>query len=745
MFLMSATMSIEQTLEDVFGFSKFRPNQEKLVRGVLGGNDVFGVMPTGGGKSLCYQLPAVAMDGCCVVVSPLIALMKDQVDGAVANGIRAAFLNSSMSSDQMKETEAAYRNGQLDLLYVAPERLSSYGFVDFLRQAPASCGGKPSFFAIDEAHCISEWGHDFRPDYMFLSQLKSLFPGVPIAAFTATATQKVAQDIELRLALQTAVKVRASFDRVNLFYEVRAKRDWETQLVEYVQKRKGQSGVVYRTTRKSVEQTADLLRKNGANARHYHAGMEAGERAAAQEAFIRDDCDVIVATVAFGMGIDKADVRYVVHVDLPKNLEGYYQETGRAGRDGEKSSCLLLHGSGDVVKLSRFIEDIADEAEQQRSRDLLRAMDRFAAVPQCRRKSLLGYFNEVYEPDNCEACDFCLGEFTAVDATMDARIMLSAVARTNGKFGAVHLCDIVSGAKTAKIKQFEHDQLKTYGAGKDKPKPHWRSMIDSLLTSGHLALSNGQYPVPAMTQQGWDLMMGKNNETYSLQVDQRVEPEKGTSGRRSIDDEEQVCHEGLFDYLRSKRKEIADGAGVPPYVIFADKTLRQMSAVMPETLDDLARLHGVGAAKLEKYGEPFINAVTYYLSENPEARADRQTISGLKSGVSKVRSTTPKSIKRGMGDTFKTTLSMLQQGMSVEEISNERDLSTVTIEGHIARLFEDGADLDFRNFVSEEQEKLCLELIEEHGADMLKPIFEAADGKLTYGAIKLVIAVKVVG
>ncbi len=731
---MSVEMTVEQTLADVFGFSGFRANQEVLVRGVLEGKDVFGVMPTGGGKSLCYQLPAVMLEGCCVVVSPLIALMKDQVDAAVANGIRAACLNSSLAPQELQMTEQAYRNGQLDLLYVAPERLSSYGFVDFLRTSPQ---GKPSFFAIDEAHCISEWGHDFRPDYMFLSRLKSIFPEVPVVAFTATATEKVAEDIEKRLSLQSAVKVRASFDRGNLFYEVRAKRDWERQLLDYVSTRKGESGVIYRTSRKSVEQTANLLQKNGVNAQFYHAGMEAGARAAAQDAFIRDNCDVIVATVAFGMGIDKADVRYVVHVDLPKNIEGYYQETGRAGRDGEKSSCLLLHGSGDVVKLGRFIDDISDEAEQARSRELLRAMDRFAAVPQCRRKALLGYFNEIYQPDNCGGCDFCSGEFTEVDATRDAQIVLSAVARTNGKFGAVQICDIVTGAKTAKIKQFEHDKLKTYGIGKDKPKTYWRSMIDSLLSTSHLALTKAQYPVPEMTQQGWDLMMGKNGGTFSIQIDQRIEPEKAGGGSNSYD--EQPCNEDLFDHLRALRKELADIAEVPPYVVFADKTLRQMAAVMPESLENMQRLHGIGSAKLEKYGEAFTKAVAHYLEQNPDVRAERVEIAGLKTGVRAANSKSG-AIKRGTSSTVKSTQEMLAKGMSIDEIVTDRELSRTTIEGHVAKLFEEGECLKLRDFVSEADENLCVKLIKEHGTEALKPIFEAAEEKLSYGVIRLVIA-----
>lgn len=729
-------MTVEQVLADVFGFSGFRPNQEELVRGVLDGRDVFGVMPTGGGKSLCYQLPAVVLDGCCVVVSPLIALMKDQVDAAVANGIRAACLNSTLDMGEAQEVERMYRDGVLDLLYVAPERLSSGGFVDFLRRSP---GGGPSFFAIDEAHCISEWGHDFRPDYLFLNRLKSLFVGVPIVAYTATATERVAADIEERLGLVDAVKLRASFDRVNLFYEVRAKKDWERQLVDYISQRKGESGVVYRTTRKSVEQTVDLLKRNGVNALGYHAGMEAGVRSRAQEDFIRDDCDVIVATVAFGMGIDKADVRYVVHVDLPKNIEGYYQETGRAGRDGEKSSCLLLHGSGDVVKLSRFIDDIGDDAERERTRGLLRAMDRFAAVPQCRRKALLGYFNEDYVSENCGGCDFCAGDFMAVDATRDAQIVLSAVARTNGKFGMVQVCDIVVGAKTAKVKQFGHDQLKTYGVGKDKAKGYWRGVMDALLTSGHLALSKAQYPVPGMTQLGWDLMMGKGGERFSMQVDQRVEPEKVGGSSRS--DDEQPCDEAFFDYLRGRRKEEADKAGVPPYVVFADRTLRQMAAVMPESLDELQRLHGVGAAKLEKYGEIFVGAVCDYLEEHPDVRGERVEVADLKTGVRSVGGSGGGGLKRGLGETYKVTLEMLQGGMSAAEIAEKRELGLTTVEGHVARLFEEGEELDIRDYVSDAEEALCLKLIAEHGAEALKPIFMAAEERLSYGVIKIVLAV----
>lgn len=437
-------------LRETFGFPEFRSHQQDLVEGLLAGKDVFGVMPTGGGKSLCYQLPAVCAEGCAVVVSPLIALMKDQVDAARANGIRAASVNSSASLDERKEASRAYRAGELDLLYLAPERLSVPGFVDQLRSCPTK---QPAFFAIDEAHCLSEWGHDFRPDYLFLSQLKKLFPEVPMAAFTATATHQVAEDIEKNLSLGGAVKVRASFDRKNLYYEVRAKKDWERQMVTFIKEREGQCGIIYRTSRKSVEATAAMLRANGIDAQAYHAGMENEDRSKTQEAFLRDNCRVIVATIAFGMGIDKPDVRFVIHGDLPKNIESYYQETGRAGRDGEPSHCLLLYSPGDGFKIRRFIDEIENEQERKRSLDLLKAMEEFGARAQCRRRSLLGYFGETLAGEKCSGCDYCDGNFEMKDATRDAQMLLSAMVRTEERFGAVHLCDIVAGANTQKIRE----------------------------------------------------------------------------------------------------------------------------------------------------------------------------------------------------------------------------------------------------------------------------------------------------
>ncbi len=716
-----------EVLKEVFGFDGFRNHQQTLVEGLLAGKDVFGVMPTGGGKSLCYQLPAVMAEGCAVVVSPLIALMKDQVDAACANGIRACCVNSSISTDERREAARAYRAGELDLLYVAPERLSASGFLERLRDCP---GGAPAFFAIDEAHCLSEWGHDFRPDYLFLSELRQHFPDTPIAAFTATATEKVAADIEKRLNLERAVKVRASFDRHNLYYEVRAKRDWERQLLEFVRARKDECGIIYRTSRKSVESTADFLRKNGVDAKAYHAGMETGDRKQTQEDFIRDNCRVIVATIAFGMGIDKADVRYVVHGDVPKNIESYYQETGRAGRDGEPSHCLLLYSPGDGMKIRGFFEEIGDEEERMRQLGLLQAMENFAANPSCRRKALLGYFAERYEKENCGGCDFCDGNFKQSDATREAQIVMSAMLRSGQRFGAVHVCDIVTGANTARIREMGHETLKTYGVGSDRPKTYWRGVLDALVGAGAVELSQGGFPIPKVTAAGRAILKGE--QSFAMHEDQRVEPEKSARSRPA--EESFSYHAGLFDHLRRVRKEIADAADVPPYVVFADRTLRQMAALMPEDRRSLAGVAGIGEHKMATYGEGFLKAISEYLTANPDAISERLD------QLPKPAAFDRRGIKNGLAATYLETDALLTAGLSLDEIAEKRGLSLSTIENHVGKLLEDGRELDVRKYLSEEKEELIRKLFAEHGTEALKPIIEAAEGQVSYGEARIVLS-----
>jgi len=712
-------------LREIFGFPAFRSHQEDLVKGLLDGKDVFGVMPTGGGKSLCYQLPAVCAEGCAVVVSPLIALMKDQVDAARANGIRAACVNSAASLEERKEASRAYRDGELDLLYLAPERLSVPGFVEKLRSCPT---GQPAFFAIDEAHCLSEWGHDFRPDYLFLSQLKSFFPQVPMAAFTATATHQVAEDIEKNLSLGGAVKVRASFDRKNLHYEVRAKKDWEKQMVDFIKAREGQCGIIYRTSRKSVESTAAMLQANGVDARAYHAGMENEDRSAAQEAFLHDNCRVIVATIAFGMGIDKPDVRFVIHGDLPKNIESYYQETGRAGRDGEPSHCLLLYSAGDGFKIRRFIDEIEDEQERKRSLDLLKAMEEFGARAQCRRRGLLAYFGENLAEKNCGACDFCDGNFEMKDATRDAQMLLSAMARTEERYGAVHLCDIVAGANTQKIRDMNHNQLKTYGAGKDQPKSHWRGLFDLLVAEGVVIIPSGDYAVPKLTPRAWQIL--KRKEKFEAPQDQRVEPEK-TGNQRGAIEENFAFDQGLFEHLRGVRKELADAQAVPPFVVASDRTLRQITALMPTSREEFLKVHGIGVEKYEKFGSGLGEALQCYLEEHPEVASAK--LAALPTGLATT-------IKRPAGTTYQETLEMVKKKMSIAQIASARGLSEGTIESHIVRLFQDGEEINYRTYVSENEENTVADLVGKVGLDGLKPIFEAANGEMSYGKIRMAIA-----
>ncbi len=716
---LEAEATLEQ-LKKLFGFDSFREHQQELVEGILSGRDAFGVMPTGGGKSLCYQLPASILPGTAVIVSPLIALMKDQVDSARSNGIKAAFLNSTLAQAEVQEIEKDYIDGNLDLLYLAPERLSLSTTVSLLRKNQQ---GAPSFIAIDEAHCISEWGHDFRPDYLFTSRLKELFPQSPLTAFTATATEQVAEDIEKRLQLVNPVKIRASFDRKNLFYEVLAKREAATQIVEFIRERPQQSGIIYRTSRKSVEETANMLVANGINAAPYHAGLPAEKRSATQDAFIRDDITVMVATVAFGMGVDKADVRFVIHGDLPKNIESYYQETGRAGRDGEPSHCLLLYSAGDLGKLRFFIEAMPDETEQGRARQLLASMDAFASVPSCRKISLLNYFDESCELENCGSCDYCAGSFETVDATRDAQIVLSAIMRTGNRFGGIHICDIVCGANTAKVRQFEHDKLKTYGVGKDKPKTHWRSVIDALVAGKKLALSQDKFPVPQINDAATEILFGR--DSFQLAVDKRIALDKAQHRAEEID-----CDHDFFHHLRDIRKELADVEGVPPYVVFSDKSLRAMAAYHPSNDSELLNISGVGQNKLEKYGQRFLSVIQEYLCNHPEITPKPQPLK---------KAAAPR-VKQGLSGTFRTTLEMLNKGMQPAAIASERGLGLPTVEGHIARLITEGEPLDWQQWLGEATNTLCRQLFEEHGHTALKPIIEASNGKISYGQAKIVAA-----
>ncbi len=611
-------------LRDVFGFTEFRPNQEEIVEAVLAGRDVFAAMPTGGGKSICYQLPALLLPGLTVVVSPLLALMKDQVDAARELGLPAAFLNSALDAEEAREVYRDLFAGRLKLLYISPERFSLEGFAEKLS------GFDVALFAVDEAHCLSEWGHDFRPDYLGLAAIRDVFPRARIAAFTATATTKVQEDIIGLLALKDPFVVRASFDRRELFYEVAPKVDVLRQILEFVEARPGEAGIVYRTSRADVEKTAAFLKAKGIKAVPYHAGLPQARREKHQDLFNRDKADVVVATIAFGMGIDKSNIRFVVHGDLPKSVEGYYQETGRAGRDGLDSRCLLLFGRGDVARQSWFIERTEDAEERERARKRLRRMADFASVNVCRRKQLLEYFDEPH-PGNCGACDVCTGVAEEISASEEARMLLSAVARTGERFGLVHVVDVVTGADTEKVRRFGHDRLRTFGVGGDRPKGFWLGLAGDLIAQGCLRQNPDRYNALELTASGRDVLFGREE----FRVLKRAEPgsaKKKRGGRKGPGKEARAdakirggaetegdaaaksaaglrragADEGLFERLRLVRLDIAGEKNLPPYVVFSDKTLREMCRLLPETREELLEVSGVGEHKLEAYGGRFL-------------------------------------------------------------------------------------------------------------------------------------------
>jgi ATP-dependent DNA helicase RecQ len=680
--------SMCDALHRIFGFNEFRPNQEEIVATILQQRDVFAVMPTGGGKSLCYQLPAYMLDGLCVVISPLISLMKDQVDAAKANGLDAEFLNSTLGPKDKARVCQSLENHQLDLLYVSPERFAMPDFISTLKQAHVS------FFAIDEAHCISEWGHDFRPDYLTLSNIVKHFPKSGIAAFTATATHKVSDDIITKLGLRDPHLTRASFDRPNLFYQVVPKESLDMQILQYVREHKGQSGIVYRTTRKSVEATAEFLQEQGIPALAYHAGLTPNQRKENQDKFNRDEVEVVVATIAFGMGIDKSNVRFVLHGDLPKNMEGYYQETGRAGRDGEPSHCRLFFNRGDMVRLRYFIDQTEDPKERKIAEDQLFQMVRFAETNVCRRKTILNYFGESYGKENCETCDVCMGDVERVDATVSAQKIMSAIYRSGQKFGAVHIADIVAGADTQKIRQLGHDKLKTYGAGKDQDKKHWRRIIDDLLAQECIYQNLENYSALELLPKGQDILYGKKRFEVIRQKERQVVSNIAVTGDHS---------QKLFEQLRSERLRLAQQEGVPPFVIFSDRTLREMALYFPDTPEQMSGISGIGAAKLEKYGDTFMTIIEMFKVMHPEEAEKRSLL--------RVPLKVPKK-KKKKGSSQLETLKIARQGISMEGIAELRGLSEATISQHIEQLIEEGhgAELELDDLMDSDRRLLCEEL-----------------------------------
>ena len=604
-------------LHRIFGFTTFRPGQEAVVRDALAGRDVLALMPTGGGKSLCFQLPALLQPGVSLVVSPLIALMQDQVRLLEDNGIAATFINSSLRADEIQQRIAAMLRGAYKLVYLAPERLLMSDFLSGPLQQLASQPGINAF-VIDEAHCVSEWGHDFRPEYRQLATLRQRHPRVPMLAFTATATSRVRSDIVAQLALREPAVHLSSFNRPNLFYDVRTKSsDTYAELLRLA--KAGGAGIVYCLSRKRVQELCEQLQADGLAARPYHAGLDAAERRANQEGFIRDDVQIIVATIAFGMGINKPDVRWVVHYDLPRTLEGYYQESGRAGRDGDPARCTLFFGPADIRTADFLIQQKLDpvsgeplEEEQRIARQQLRQVLNYAESTECRRAIQLRYLDETFTPP-CGACDNCCEPKELEDRTVEAQQLLSCVARLaqrRERFGAAHVIEILRGSRSERIVSRNHDELSVHGIGRGHSLDQWRALVRTLLHQGLVAETQDGYPVLSLNAESWQVLKGQRavQVARAARVNSSARRERSATTSTLLKSEDK----SLFEALRTLRKQLADEHGLPPYVIFHDATLRELAERRPATLDEFERIRGIGEAKLARYGTRFIDTIRQY-------------------------------------------------------------------------------------------------------------------------------------
>ncbi len=610
-------MTLLPALKQHFGYDTFRPLQEQIVRDALSGRDVFALMPTGGGKSLCFQLPALLRPGLTIVVSPLISLMKDQVDALRASGVPATFLNSTLDATEARARLRGLYNGEFRLLYVAPERLMLASFIEKVKE------WNVAQIAIDEAHCISEWGHDFRPEYRELKKLRGLLPDVPIIALTATATERVREDILEQLKLRDPQVYVASFDRPNLTYRVVPKASPFDQLLAFLGERPNESGIVYCASRKSADSIASKLNAAGVPAKPYHAGLEPNERAANQEAFLRDDVRVVSATIAFGMGINKPNVRFVVHYDLPKNIESYYQETGRAGRDGLPSECVLLFSAGDVMKQTRFIDE-KSESEARIAREQLRQMVHYAETRECRRTTLLRYFAEERPNEPCNGCDNCLNPQETFDGTIAAQKFISCVLRIQQRsgfaFGLNHIVEVLTGADTEAIRQRGHHEISTYGIGKELKREAWQALGRELLRLGLVEVAPGKFATVQVTAAGREALRERTPITLTKQPDKPTAKSRRRAG--AIE-----CDEALFEDLRLVRRDLADQRNVPAYVIFSDVALREMARSYPTSPAEFRRIPGVGEQKLKDFAKPFLAAINNYLETHP--RRTRATAGSL--------------------------------------------------------------------------------------------------------------------
>lgn len=707
----SEVTELNQALRKYFGYDQFRGDQESIITNILEGNNTFVIMPTGGGKSMCYQLPALLSEGTAIIVSPLIALMKNQVD-AIRNVSEddsvAHVLNSSLSKTDINKVKSDITAGKTKLLYVAPESLTKQANIDFFTSVEIS------FFAIDEAHCISEWGHDFRPEYRRLREIFEAISNVPIIALTATATPKVQQDIQKNLNMVDAKVFKASFNRDNLYYEVRPKKDVEKQIIKYIRQQKGKSGIIYCLSRKKVEQLAEILRVNGINALAYHAGMDATTRGRHQDMFLMEEVDVIVATIAFGMGIDKPDVRFVIHHDIPKSLESYYQETGRAGRDGGEGECLAFYAYKDIEKLEKFLQG-KPIAEQEIGRQLLFEIVSYAETSICRRQYLLHYFGEEYDASNCnDMCDNCRNPKEKTEGKDDVVKLLNSIKELKEMQRAKHVCAFLAGEETTEITSYKHDQLDSFGIGKDKDKTFWNAVIRQCLVAGLISKDIETYGILKMTDRGHDFIEKPKSFTLIKEHDYTSDNDSdvvtNTGSKDAFDD---VLYQALLDL----RKQISREKSIPPFVIFQEGSLKDMSFQYPITKEELTNIQGVGQGKARRYGAPFLSMIKNYVEENEIERPQDMVVKSLvnKSGL-KVRLIQNIDRKLPLEDIAKS------QGKSMSELIEEIEMivhsgTRVNINYYIDDILDEDNQEEIYDYFSEAETDSLQEAYDEFDGD----------------------------
>jgi ATP-dependent DNA helicase RecQ len=721
----------ETILKQYFGHDTFRPGQLEVVEQVLSGRDAFVLMPTGGGKSLTYQLPALLLPGLTIVISPLISLMHDQVDRLRANGIAATFINSSLSDSERYQRERAAVNGELNLLYVAPERLMGENFLSLLDQVQKRKG--LSLLAVDEAHCVSEWGHDFRPEYRQLGRLRRRYPEAPMLALTATATERVREDILTQLSLNDPHIHIASFDRPNNYYEVRQKHKGSyAELLQLLREQDGASIIIYCQSRKSVDDLSYVLARDGINALPYHAGLTTEQRNEHQQRFIRDDVPVLVATIAFGMGIGKPDVRAVIHYDLPRNLEGYYQESGRAGRDGLPAQCILFFNYGDRVKVEYIIAQKTSEHEQHLAHQQLQQVFAYSDSTSCRRRALLAYFGEILSIENCGNCDNCLRQVVLEDRTIDAQKFLSCVARTKERFGMGYIIDVLRGANKKKIRDYGHDQLSTFGIGQELSVEEWQHLGRSLLRQGLLSETTESYATLRLNALSREILRKQRDVMIEALPTSLTRDSRTDSTLPALTPEEI----GLFQHLRNLRKRLADEQAVPPYVIFPDTSLRAMARQRPQSRSQFMEISGVGSRKLEAYYATFTAEICAYCELHNLSMGLQPEPTTKKEPVSLVSTAAPGSVSATL--TLQITLQMYQGGQSIEEIARERNLKPSTIAVHLVELIEMGVSIDVSSLLPPGHFETIVDALQQFGAEPLKPIKEFLGDEYFYEEIRLV-------